>query len=203
MRTHSLRVLAASTVATLGVTTAGSLLDAAVASSPTSPSPSAWQALRDCESSGSYATDTGNGYYGAYQFSLSTWHDLGYQGLPSEAAPGVQDQAARQLWDQSGWSPWPSCSQQVDLGSYASVPADAGLSSASASPAPASWSHSTAASSTSTTAGGVPSGRTYTVQAGDTLAQLAQRFGTTVTALASANGITNPNLILVGQQLSV
>lgn len=49
--------------------------------------------LRDCESGGNYQDDTGNGYYGAYQFSLGTWDSLGYSGLPSSAAPSTQDQA--------------------------------------------------------------------------------------------------------------
>src|SRR4051794_30797583 len=48
--------------------------------------------LRQCESNGNYATNTGNGYYGAYQFSADTWHALGYDGLPSDAAPEVQDE---------------------------------------------------------------------------------------------------------------
>ena len=45
--------------------------------------------------------------------------------------------------------------------------------------------------------------RTYTVQAGDTLGSIAARFGTTVNALASANHIADPNLIEVGQVLSL
>lgn len=49
--------------------------------------------LRTCESGGNYSDNTGNGYYGAYQFSLGTWERLGYSGLPSSAAPNVQDQA--------------------------------------------------------------------------------------------------------------
>ena len=49
--------------------------------------------LRTCESGGNYQDNTGNGYYGAYQFSLGTWGRLGYSGLPSSAAPNVQDQA--------------------------------------------------------------------------------------------------------------
>jgi uncharacterized protein YabE (DUF348 family) len=49
--------------------------------------------LRQCESGGNYQDDTGNGYYGAYQFSLGTWERLGYSGLPSEAAPSQQDSA--------------------------------------------------------------------------------------------------------------
>lgn len=45
--------------------------------------------------------------------------------------------------------------------------------------------------------------RTYTVCRGDNLYRLAIRFGTTVQALAAANGILNPNLIYVGQVLII
>jgi LysM repeat protein len=44
-------------------------------------------------------------------------------------------------------------------------------------------------------------GGTYTVKAGDTLGAIAARFGTTSTALAKLNGITNPSFIRVGQVL--
>ncbi len=44
---------------------------------------------------------------------------------------------------------------------------------------------------------------TYTVQPGDTLSAIARRFGTDVTTLAQANNIVNPNLIYVGQQLTI
>ena len=43
----------------------------------------------------------------------------------------------------------------------------------------------------------------YTVVPGDTLGIIAARFGTSVAALASANRIANPDLIFVGQRLSV
>lgn len=79
-------------------------------------SSAAWQALRICESGDNYSTDTGNGYYGAYQFALSTWQSLGYSGLPSQATPAVQDAAAQRLYDIAGWSPWPVCSAQLGLG---------------------------------------------------------------------------------------
>ncbi|MBB1086357.1 LysM peptidoglycan-binding domain-containing protein [Limosilactobacillus fastidiosus] len=43
----------------------------------------------------------------------------------------------------------------------------------------------------------------YYVQAGDTLSGIANKFGTTVNALVSANGISNPNVIYVGQKIVV
>ncbi|MBQ3784714.1 MAG: LysM peptidoglycan-binding domain-containing protein, partial [Lachnospiraceae bacterium] len=44
---------------------------------------------------------------------------------------------------------------------------------------------------------------TYTVQAGDTLWGIAQRFGVTVQDLCNWNNISNPNLIYPGQVLTV
>lgn len=46
-------------------------------------------------------------------------------------------------------------------------------------------------------------GQVYVAQAGDTLAQIAARYGLTMWALAQANGITNPNVIHVGQRLFI
>lgn len=43
----------------------------------------------------------------------------------------------------------------------------------------------------------------YTVQAGDTLSGIAAKFGTTWQALAQKNGLVNPNVIFVGQTLSI
>ncbi|MGH2750512.1 MAG: lytic transglycosylase [Actinomycetota bacterium] len=49
----------------------------------------------------------------------------------------------------------------------------------------------------------VSSGSAHTVQAGETLWALARRFGTTVDALARANGISNPNLVVAGTTIKV
>jgi LysM repeat protein len=49
----------------------------------------------------------------------------------------------------------------------------------------------------------VPQAQTYTVVEGDTLAVIAQRFGTTVEALQAANGIEDPDEIVVGQVLVI
>ena len=48
-----------------------------------------------------------------------------------------------------------------------------------------------------------PAANTYTVQSGDTLSSIAAKFGTSYQTLASLNGISNPNLIYVGQVLQV
>ena len=46
-------------------------------------------------------------------------------------------------------------------------------------------------------------GRTYVVQWGDTLYSIARRYGTTVSAIQSMNGLANPNYIRAGQVLSL
>lgn len=82
---------------------------------PAASSGGVWAELRDCESGGDYAEDSGNGFYGAYQFSLATWEGLGFSGLPSQAPPAVQDQAAQELQARSGWGQWPGCSAKLGL----------------------------------------------------------------------------------------
>lgn len=72
-------------------------------------------AIRNCESSGNYSLNTGNGYYGAYQFSYSTWIGLGGTGLASNASPAQQDAAAYKLYSSSGWSAWPECAAIAGL----------------------------------------------------------------------------------------
>ncbi len=57
------------------------------------------------------------------------------------------------------------------------------------------------ASATVASASPAPAPHSYTVRSGDTLGAIAARFGTTTEALASANGIGDPNLILPGEVL--
>jgi hypothetical protein len=76
-------------------------------------------ALRSCE--GSYSSNTGNGYYGAYQFSASSWRSFAPAAYKDSwdsgevPPPVVQDQAARNYYQVSGWSPWPACSASLGL----------------------------------------------------------------------------------------
>lgn len=55
--------------------------------------------------------------------------------------------------------------------------------------------------STPTTPGG--GGTVYTVQQGDTLFQISLRYGVLVNSIAAANGISNINMIYIGQQLVI
>jgi hypothetical protein len=82
---------------------------------PNSVPDEVWLALRKCESNNRYDINTGNGYYGAYQFAAGTWRNLGYSGLPHRAAPVVQDEAAKRLQAKAGWGPWPACTRKLGL----------------------------------------------------------------------------------------
>jgi resuscitation-promoting factor RpfA len=71
--------------------------------------------LRICESGDNYRENSGNGYFGAYQFAPTTWKALGYKGRPDRATAITQNRAARKEHRVVGWSAWPSCSQSQHL----------------------------------------------------------------------------------------
>ncbi|OCI32645.1 resuscitation-promoting factor [Oerskovia enterophila] len=90
------------------------------ASAPAAAAPSTvggdvWAALAKCESGGNPATNTGNGYYGLYQFSATTWRAMGGSGLPSDASAAEQTQRAQALQARSGWGQWPGCARKLGL----------------------------------------------------------------------------------------
>jgi uncharacterized protein YabE (DUF348 family) len=74
-----------------------------------------WAALAKCESGGNPRTNTGNGYYGLYQFSLRTWQGVGGSGLPSDASAEEQTARAQILQARSGWGQWPGCARRLGL----------------------------------------------------------------------------------------
>ncbi len=85
------------------------------------PSPSAWAALRDCESGGDYTITNPSGKYrGAYQFNQSTWNSVAERHAPdlvgvdpAAAAPADQDAMAMALYSERGAQPWPSCGRHL------------------------------------------------------------------------------------------
>jgi hypothetical protein len=79
-----------------------------VAASVASP---ALEAIAACESGGNPQTDTGNGFYGKYQFTLGTWQAVGGSGNPAQASEAEQDRRAAALLAQAGPGQWPVCGQ--------------------------------------------------------------------------------------------
>ena len=74
-----------------------------------------WGRLAQCESGGNPKTNTGNGFYGMYQFTLSTWQSLGGTGYPHEADAATQTAMAKKLQAQAGWGQWPACADKLGL----------------------------------------------------------------------------------------
>ena len=74
-----------------------------------------WAKLAQCESGGNPGTNTGNGFYGMYQFTLETWQSLGGTGYPHEADAATQTAMAKKLQAQAGWGQWPGCADKLGL----------------------------------------------------------------------------------------
>ena len=76
----------------------------------TIPSGSVWDAIAQCESGGNWHINTGNGYYGGLQFSLSTWRAYGGTGYPHEHSREGQIAIAEKVRAASGgYGAWPHC----------------------------------------------------------------------------------------------
>ena len=66
--------------------------------------------IAECESGGDpTAVSPGGHYRGKYQFSRSTWEQMGGEGDPAEAPEWLQDRLALKLYRRAGTSPWPNC----------------------------------------------------------------------------------------------
>jgi uncharacterized protein YabE (DUF348 family) len=68
-----------------------------------------WPALARCESGGNPKAVNPAGFYGLYQFSLSTWRGVGGKGYPTDYGYWEQTLRAWKLYQASGRSPWPHC----------------------------------------------------------------------------------------------
>ena len=97
-----------------GVALAGAGL-AAVATPAAAAPTSTWDALAQCESTGNWSINTGNGYYGGLQFSLSTWRAYGGSGMPHHASKAEQIRVAENTLAGQGWGAWPACSAKLGL----------------------------------------------------------------------------------------
>jgi hypothetical protein len=96
-----------------------------------------WDAIAQCESSGNWAINTGNGYYGGLQFSPSTWRANGGSGMPHLASREEQIRVAENTLRTQGIGAWPTCGKKAGAPVFAApVSASTGLAAApAASPA--------------------------------------------------------------------
>lgn len=102
-----LRVVAAGAVA-LGI-------PLAIAGTANAAPASVWDRVAQCESSGNWHTNTGNGFFGGLQFTMSTWRGFGGQGMPAQASRDQQIAVAQRVLAAQGWNAWPVCSRKLGL----------------------------------------------------------------------------------------
>ncbi|MDM7888156.1 transglycosylase family protein [Curtobacterium sp. RHCJP20] len=186
---------------------------------------STWDALAQCESGGNWAINTGNGYYGGLQFNLGTWQAHGGTGNPASASREAQIAVAERVLASQGWGAWPACSAKLGLSGttgaapQAAAPAAPQQQAAPKATTPAAPKATTQAAPKATTPvapkaavsskpAAVPtSGKTYTIQAGDTLDQIATKLnidgGYMKLWAANTSTIDDANLIYAGQELQL
>ncbi|GAA3382891.1 hypothetical protein GCM10017750_50920 [Streptomyces racemochromogenes] len=77
-----------------------------------------WDCVADCESSGRWAVNTGNGFYGGLQFWQPTWEEHGGLAYAARADLATRDQQIRiaeELLAVQGWEAWPVCAKRYGL----------------------------------------------------------------------------------------
>jgi hypothetical protein len=74
--------------------------------------------MAQCESSGRWHVNTGNGYYGGLQFAPTTWRAYGGLRFAKRADLATRQQqilVAEAVRRKQGWGAWPVCSKRVRL----------------------------------------------------------------------------------------
>jgi len=77
-----------------------------------------WDALAQCEATGNWAINTGNGFYGGVQFDQNTWERQGglkYAPRADLATREEQIAIASRTQETQGWGAWPSCTSRLGL----------------------------------------------------------------------------------------
>ena len=74
-----------------------------------------WDKLAACEAGGNWSINTGNGYYGGLQFTLSSWRATGGSGYPNQASREEQITRGKILQSRQGWGAWPACTAKLGI----------------------------------------------------------------------------------------
>ncbi len=105
-------------VATVGTTAVAGVAVLTAAAPLHAASISTWDKVAACESSGNWAINTGNGYYGGLQFTSSTWAAYGghvYASQANLATKAQQIAIAEKVLANQGPGAWPVCSVRAGL----------------------------------------------------------------------------------------
>jgi uncharacterized protein YabE (DUF348 family) len=84
-------------------------------SAPAVASGGVWDRIAACESGGNWSINTGNGFYGGLQFTLSTWRGYGGSGMPNQASRAAQIAVAKRIQAAQGWGAWPACTAKLGI----------------------------------------------------------------------------------------
>ncbi|MCB5179060.1 LysM peptidoglycan-binding domain-containing protein [Streptomyces antimicrobicus] len=101
-----------------GVTGAAIAAPLMTATSASAATAAQWDAVAQCESGGNWSINTGNGYYGGLQFSLSTWRGYGGTGMPHQASKAQQIAIAEKVLKGQGKGAWPVCGKGLTSAAY-------------------------------------------------------------------------------------
>ena len=203
------RKMSAATRTVARVAIAGIAVGAPLAIAATPASATDWDAIAQCESSGNWNTNTGNGYYGGLQFTQSTWKAYGGTGSAANASREEQIAVAERVLQGQGIGAWPVCGKKGGGGS--SAPKATGKSTVKqVTPKKSTTAPKQAAAApVAPVATGVNSSNPagdYTVVAGDTLSKIAKQFnvqgGYEKLQELNAKYIPNKDLILVGPKIA-
>lgn len=89
------------------------------AAAPAVADGSVWDTIAQCESTGNWAINTGNGFSGGLQFTDSTWQAFGGGEYASQAWQASREQqiaVAQKVQAAQGWGAWPACTAKLGIG---------------------------------------------------------------------------------------
>ncbi|WP_371495727.1 transglycosylase family protein [Kitasatospora sp. NBC_00374] len=130
-------------IATTGVVGIGLTIPCLTAGSASAASVATWDKVAQCESSGNWSINTGNGFYGGLQFTSSTWAAFGGTAYAPQANQATKDQqiaVAEKVLASQGPGAWPVCSVQAGLtkgGEAPQIDTGAAATTTQAAPKPA------------------------------------------------------------------
>ncbi len=175
----------------------------AVAPAADAASDSTWDRVAQCESTGNWSINTGNGFSGGLQFTPSTWRAFGgaaFAPLAYQASRSQQIVVAERVLAGQGWGAWPVCSRKAGATgqpvTVRNAPAAAAPQVRLSAPQPAAAKPAAA-----------PTTGSYVVRRGDSLSAIAAQNHVAGgwQALVAKNPALagNPRLIHPGQQITL